>query len=123
MAGLLSGCAAQSGSTANDAVSDFIEVAELEALDVVRFRDQFSTRPLADRYALVQARGDYYLVVFRRRCHELYGSRFQPDIRYDGKKLRAGIDTIRGCRIDQLFSVDQGQAEELKLVANRLKNE
>lgn len=123
MVALFSGCAAQPESMENDAVSDFIAVAELEALDAVRFRDQFSTRPLADRYALVKARGDQYLVVFRRRCHELYGSTFQPDTRYDGKVLRAGADTIRGCRIDQIFSVDESQAEELKLLANRLEDE
>lgn len=123
VAAVLSGCAAQPASTENDVVSDFIVVAELEALDVVRFRDQFSTRPLVDRYALLQARGDHYLVRFRYRCHELYENRFPPDIRHDRSALRAGIDTIRGCRIDRIFSVDESQAEELKLLANRLEDE
>lgn len=121
VAALLCGCAAQPEPTENDVVSDFIVVAELEALDTVRFRDQFSTRPLADRYALVKARGDQYLVVFRRRCHELYGSVYQPDIRYEGNVLRAGSDTIRGCRIDRIFAIDESQAAELRLLANRLE--
>ena len=120
---LLSGCATQPASTANDALADFVVVSELEPLDVVRFRDQFNTRPLSDHYALLQARGDRYLVQFRYRCHELYEDRFPPDTRHDRNAVRAGIDTIRGCRIDQIFSVDESQAEELKLLANRLEDE
>lgn len=123
MAVLLSGCATQSASTANDALSDFVVVSELEPLDVVRVRDQFNTRPLTDHYALLQTRGDHYLVQFRHRCHELYETRFPADIRRDRHNLRPGIDTIRGCRIDQAFSVDESQAEELKLLANGLEDE
>ena len=123
MAILLSGCATQPPSTANDALSDFVVVSELEPLDIVRFRDQFNTRPISDHYALLQARGDHYLVQFRYRCHELYENTFPPDIRHDRNTLRAGTDTIRGCRIDQIFSVDESQAEELKLLADRLEDE
>ena len=120
---LLSGCVAQPVSTANDAVSDFVVVSELEPQYVVRFRDQFNTRPLTDHYALLQAREDHYLVQFRRRCHELYENMFPADIRRDRNVLRAAFDTIRGCRIEQIFSVDASQAEELKLLAKRLEDE
>lgn len=119
---LVSGCATQPASTENEALSDFVVVSELEPLDVVRFRDQFSIRPLTDHYALLKARGDHYLVQFRYRCHALYENRFPPDIRHDRNALRAGIDTLRGCRIDQIFSVDESQAEELKLLANGLED-
>ncbi len=119
---LFSGCATQPASTADDALSDFVAVSELEPQDVVRFRDQFNTRPISDLYALLQARGDHYLVQFRRRCHELYENTFPADIRRDRNVLRAGFDTIRGCRIDQIFSIDASQAEELKLLAKRLED-
>ena len=122
VAALFSGCAAQPDSTENDVFSDFIAVAELEPLDTARFQDQFSTQALTDEYALLQAREDRYLVKFLYRCHELYKDRFPADVRRDRNALRAGVDTIRGCRIDKIFSVDKAQAEELKLLANRLED-
>ncbi len=123
VAALLSGCAAQPESTENDAFSDFIAVAELEPLDTARFRDQFSTRALTDEYALLQAREERYLVQFRQRCRALNENSFPADIRRDRNALRPGIDTIRGCRIEQIFSVEKSQAEELKILADRLDNE
>ena len=123
LAALLTACAAQPESAEDDVVSDFIAVAELQALDAVRFRDQFNTRPLAGRYALLRARDNHYLVQFRRRCRELYENNFPPDIRHERNTLRPGIDTIRGCRIDQIFSVEESQAAELKILADGLDNE
>ncbi len=119
---LVSGCATQPESTADDALSDFVVVSELEPQDAMRFRRQFNTRPLAGHYALLESQGDYYLVQFRQRCHELYENTFPADIRRDRNVLRTGIDTIRGCRIDQIFSIDASQAEELKLLAKRLED-
>ncbi len=121
---LLSGCATPPASTADDPITDFVVVSGLEPLDVVRFRDQFNTRPLADHYALLQAREDHYLVEFRHRCHELYENRLPPpDIRHDRNALRAGEDTIRGCRIDQIFQLDESQAQELKILASGLEDD
>jgi hypothetical protein len=108
------GCASQSGPAERNAVADFIVVSELQALDVVRFRDQFNHKRLDDYHVLLSARDDRYLVQFRRRCHELDEYWITPDVRYDRNLLRAGIDTIRGCRIDQMFAVDESQAQELE---------
>jgi len=116
MATPLLGCAEQPVASATDAVDDFIVVSELEALDVVRFRDQFNYKIISDEYVILTSRGDYYLAQFRRRCHELNDNEFPPDIRYDRNKLRAGIDTIRGCRIDRLFALDEAQAQELEIL-------
>ena len=38
----------------------------------------------------------------------------QPDIRYDSSVLRARFDTLRGCRIDKLYAIEPGQADELR---------
>lgn len=116
MATLLLSCAGQPGPSATDAVDDFIVVSELEALDVARFRDQFNHRIITDEYVVLTSRGDYYLAQFQRRCHELNQDEFAPDIRFDRNKLRAGIDTIRGCRIDRLFAIDETQAQELQVL-------
>ncbi len=71
MTALLLGCAGQPGASATDAVDDFIVVSELEALDVVRFRDQFNYRVITDEYVVLTSRKDYYLARFQRRCREL----------------------------------------------------
>ena len=113
---LVFGCASHPGSSESNAVADFIVVSELEALDVVRLRDQFHYERLDDYHVVLRARDDYYLVRFQRRCYELNEYRITPDIRYDRNVLRAGIDTIRGCRIDQLYAIDESQAQELKLL-------
>lgn len=114
IATLLVGCATQSGPTETDAIADFIVVSELEPLDVVRFRDQFNYKRLTDDFLVLTSRDDYYLVEFRRRCRELNRNEITPDLRYDRNVLRAGIDTIRGCRIERMFVIDKGQAEELE---------
>jgi len=113
-AALLSGCAAQTGPTKSDAIADFIAVSNLEAQDQLRFRDQFNYTQLTEKYLILKARDDYYLVEFKRRCRELNRNEITPDIRYDRSVLRAGIDTIRGCPIERLFAIDKGQAEELE---------
>ena len=99
MAALVSGCATQPETEEEDAIADFIAVAELEPLDVVRLgpiRQQWNFKQLNEDYVVLRARDDYYLVEFRRRCRELNRNDITPDIRYDSNRLRPGIDTIRG---------------------------
>ncbi|MGI9233041.1 MAG: DUF6491 family protein [Woeseiaceae bacterium] len=114
---VLTACAAQpdpDNLDDEDAIDDFIVVAELEALDTVRFRRQFNFEPLNEEYIILTSRNDYYLVEFRRRCRELNYNAVTPDIRHEKNVLHAGIDTIRGCRIERIFAIDKGQAEELE---------
>lgn len=119
-AALLFGCATQTGSTKSEAIADFIIVTELEPLDVVRLRQQFNYEQLTEDYVVLTTRDDYYLVEFRRRCRELNQNEITPDLRHDRNRLRAGIDTIRGCRIERMFAIDKGQAEELEYIGNEL---
>lgn len=110
----IGGCASQPRTDETDAIADFIAVTELEPLDVVRYRQQFSYTQLTEDYVVLKTHDDYYLVEFTRRCRELNQNVITPDKRYDRNMLRAGIDTIRGCRIDKMFAIDKGQAEELE---------
>lgn len=113
MGALLVACASQTGPTVSDAVEDFIVVSELEERDTVKTREQYSYKYLSEHYIILKTRREYYLVQFGRRCRELNEPRVTPDIRFDSNTLRAGFDTIRGCRIDKLFAIDEAQAEEL----------
>ncbi len=113
MGALLVACASQTEPTVSNAVADFIVVSELEEMDTVKTREQFSYKYLSERYVILQMRRENYLVQFSRRCRELNEPYVTPDIRFDGNVLRAGFDTIRGCRIDKMFAIDDAQAQEL----------
>ena len=112
--GLFAGCATSSESEISDAVSDYIKVAELENQDSIRTMGKFSYRIISQRYVTLEAHKENYLVEFSRRCHELTQYEVTPDIRYEKNILRTRFDTIRGCRIGQIYAIDKGQAEELR---------
>jgi len=109
----LVGCAAQPGPTRSDAIADFIVVADLEEQDAVQTAGRFHYTYLTERYVILETRKDKFLVQFRRRCSALNETRVPPDVRH-GNTIRARFDTIRGCRIDQIYTVDEGQAQELE---------
>ena len=111
---MFGGCATSSEPEISDAVSDYIKAAELEDQDSIRTMGKYSYHVISQRYVIVQAHRENYLVEFVRRCHELDEHEVTPDIRYEKNILRSRFDTIRGCRIGRIYSIDKGQAEELK---------
>lgn len=119
-AALMLGCANEAKENdivaRNDAVEDFIVVAELEDAGVIRTTNQLRHKPITDRYIILEDRRSTHLLVFTRRCRELEQSGpagVTPDIRYDTNRLRSRTDTYRGCRIEALYEVTEGQAQEL----------
>jgi len=113
MATLLIACASQPDTRVNDAVDDFIVVSELKEQDTVRMREQFHHTNLSEHYIILRTRKEKYLVKFQRRCRELNEREVKPDVRFERNTLRAGFDTIRGCRIDRMYAIDESQAQEL----------
>lgn len=113
---VLFACASSNSRQVTDAVDDFIQVAELEELDIIRTNptDQFIYDELSDEYIILRTRRDYYLAKFARRCHELRDRTPTPDVRREPNTLRARFDTIRGCRIGNIYAIDKAQAEELE---------
>lgn len=111
---LLGGCATSSDQHITDAVADFVQVAQLTPEDSIRTRRGYNYSVISERYVILKAYKDYYLVEFVRDCRELYETRVPPDYRYDANTLRARFDTIRGCRIARLYALEEWQAEELK---------
>lgn len=106
----------------DEAIEDFIIAAELEELDKIRTRGDYSVRYLTDRYVVLVTRDEEALVRFTRLCREIDELPVKPDIRYDDKVLRARFDTIRSCRIGKLYALYPGQAEELEYIADPPKN-
>ena len=98
---LFGGCATSSEPEISGAVGDYIKAAELEDQDSIRTMGKYSHHVISQRYVTVETNKENYLVEFVRRCHELEQHEVTPD-------------TIRGCRISRIYSIDKGQAEELK---------
>ena len=111
------GCTTTTGRTESDAIGDFIQVSELEEREAIRSLDDFDYEFLTERYFIVKAGRDQYLGQFRRPCREFNQSNNVPwDVRYERNTLRSRFDTIRGCRIDKMFALDETQAEELRAI-------
>lgn len=108
------GCATRQDPKVSVAIEDFIVAAELEGLDMIRTRNHYGWEYLSDQFIIVKTRDGEYLLRFQRRCRELYEVPVQPDIRYETNVLRARFDTIRGCRIDTIYAIEPGQADELR---------
>ena len=97
----------------NDAVDDYIRVAELPETDAIRKRGELHHRVVTEKYIILSDRKNSYLAVFRRRCRELNERDVTPDIRHDMNIVRARFDTYRGCRIQTFYEITEGQAQEL----------
>ncbi len=111
----LSACAAPREDPVQQAIEDFVAVSELPEATEIRHRDQLHYEALNDYHVILKDRKNSYLVRFNRRCVELRDlSRITPDVRYESRVLRAKFDTIRGCRIDKIYPLNEGQVEELK---------
>lgn len=97
----------------NDAVDDYIRVAELPETDAIRKRGELHHTVITEKYIILSDHKNSYLAVFRQRCRELDDLVVTPDIRHDLNVVRARFDTYRGCRIQSLYEITKGQAQEL----------
>jgi hypothetical protein len=119
---LLAGCASQPQGVPeideSGAIDDFVAINELDEVDVVRAMNGFDYDYLTDRYVVVRTRGAWYLAQMFGRCPELTNMNedVQPDFRYDARAIRSGVDTIRGCRIKNIYEIDETQAQELEQI-------
>jgi len=97
----------------NNAVEDYIASAELTEIDAIKARGQISHKEITEKHVILQDSRNVYLATFHRRCRELRPENLQPDYRQDANTIRARFDTYRGCRIERLFKLSEGQETEL----------
>jgi hypothetical protein len=121
----VAGCAGnaqdESVMVRNDAVEDFIEVADLTEIEHIRIKRDLHHKAITEDYVLIYDGQQPYLLAFQRRCHELNETQVTPDFRYEARKLYARYDTYRGCRIATLYEITSGQAAELSDLARKSK--
>ena len=98
----------------NEAIEDFIKVTELEPVHRIRVLGTLQHDVITEDYIFVTERRNTWLIAFASRCYDIEGPAIHADIRYDHRVLRSGVDTIRGCRIDDIYEVSEGMVEEIK---------
>ena len=111
---VLVACATTPREVEKEAVEDFIAVRKLPEVDKIRSDSTDGWYELNNYYVIYQTRRGDYLFQFARRCWELDEQRVTADKRWDANTVRARFDTLRGCRIDKIFSLTETDADELK---------
>jgi len=104
----------ESRREAATAVRDFIEVNELESLTSIRTSDTLALHDLNDTFILVSTKRQSFLLEYYSRCYQYTDGGVAPDVRRDARRIYARADTMRGCRIKALYSLEPGQADELR---------
>ena len=92
----------------------YIEANQLEPLSHLRYQDPFKYSYHNDRFVTIETNAGPFLVEMRHACPDL-GSRDvysdMADIRANNNMLRIGIDTIRGCRIENIYKLPPNALE------------
>lgn len=101
-------------------LEDYVAVSELESVSKIRTREHDSWSYLTDKYILYTSGKEQTLIKFRSICRDLRHNQVRhADVRTDKNAMRAGHDTIRGCRIDAMYPVAEHQVGEIKALAGK----
>jgi hypothetical protein len=114
---LLAACAAQEETSSKDkeqAIRDYIVVAGLAEQEKMRNSSDDRWSELEPSFIIYKTRRGAFLVEFSRPCYELAENIVVADERWDRHTIRARFDTIRGCRIDRIFALTEGDVAELE---------
>lgn len=113
---VLSACTTMGPQPSREAVDDFVEANQLESVDKARTShtgDGFNE--VNEYYVIFKGRRGDYLFEFNRRCFELRDQTvIVPDKRDDPNWIHARFDTLRGCRIAKIYSLNEAQVSELE---------
>ena len=100
-------------------IDDYVAVGELESVSKIRTRNHDSWSYLTDTYIVYTSDKENTLVKFRTTCRDLRRNQIKhADVRSDKNYMRTGHDTIRGCRIDALYPLEEHQVAEIEALVN-----
>jgi hypothetical protein len=110
---ILTACAAQALRLDKQAIDDFVAVRQLESVNSMRADSSDRWDELNDSYLLYRTRHGEFLVRFARPCGKLADKVVTADKRWESTRIRARFDTIRGCRIGEIFALREEDTLEL----------
>jgi len=102
------------GQDKEQAIRDFIAVRQLPEVDKIRTASQDSFKEIDAWFVIYKTRKDAYLFEFARACYELINDEIVADQRWGGNTIRARFDTLRGCRINQIYALTEAELVELE---------
>jgi len=91
-----------------DETRAYIEAANLEPLEVVRVIGSIRLQSSNRRFAVIEINTSSYILETERDCRGLESRNVElgmVDFRVQRRMLRAGYDTIRGCRIKSIYKL------------------
>lgn len=97
-----------------DETHAYIQSANLEQHTAIRYIGKFSIVSANQRFAVIEARSTRYLIETEIDCPRLPlagATDDSIDVRMRRNMLRAGYDTIRGCRIKAIYELPDPPAE------------
>lgn len=97
-----------------DETHAYIQSANLEQHTAIRYIGKFSIVSANQRFAVIEARSTRYLIETEIDCPRLPlagATDDSIDVRMRRNMLRAGYDTIRGCRIKAIYELPEPPAE------------
>ena len=118
---LLAGCAAQEETMDSDkeqAIRDYIASRQLAEADRIRTRSRDRTVELDPTFVLYKTINGSYLIEFAQACRALIDGEVIPDVRLQGETIRARSDTLRGCRIQYIYTLADHEATELENIGD-----
>ena len=115
----ISGCATSNTEEADTDYSrqtmELIREMQLETVPAIRVtHGELRIYQANRRFATARVGNDFYLFETERECPSLaqpYDKSYMGDYRTSGGWVRAGIDTIRDCRISAIYLLPQDSAE------------
>ena len=90
----------------------YIEQMKPEAVANIRFEEPLRWRGLNPFYAITEARNGPHLIEMSWECNELMSKDLyvdMADIRTQRGVLRARIDTLRGCKINNFYKLPESE--------------
>jgi len=88
----------------------YLEKAMLEEVAFIRFRKSLQWKYLNDYFVTAEAYDGDHLIEMNTECADLRADTFYIDMadrRSRSSLVRAGLDTIRGCRIKTIYKLPE----------------
>ncbi|MDJ0910778.1 MAG: DUF6491 family protein [Woeseiaceae bacterium] len=119
VATLLTACATSSetpgeGDPRIEETRVYIQTVNPEVVSWVRYEEPLRFDPISNMHALLETEAGVYLLETERLCRALTSVDIYSDMadrRSMRGRLRAGIDTLRGCTIETIYRLPDEPAE------------
>ena len=96
------------GRASAEELREYIDKVQPEAVHVVRYKEPLRWKAINDYFATMETRDGPHLIELSWKCRDLGSNEIYVDMadrRYMRGILRARVDTLRGCRIENFYKL------------------